>query len=80
MVQLEKYRGKVTLGPVRKGTGSEHRGITLRTTTGERLVLVRLGGNPFDDSATRKLAGHTVEVEGYRIGRELRYVGVRLVD
>jgi hypothetical protein len=54
-------------------------GVVLVTTEGERLNLVRLGGNPFTDPETDKLSGSTIEVEGYRIGTELRYVIVREV-
>jgi hypothetical protein len=38
---------------------------------------VRLGGNPFDDDETRALAGKQIEVEGYRVGSELRWTAVR---
>lgn len=60
--------------PVNEGTASEHTGVVLETDEGERVVLVRLGGNPFDDQETRQLAGRELEVKGYRIGPELRYV------
>lgn len=62
---------------VRRGTASEHTAVVLETADGERLILQRVGGNPFDDAQTRSLAGHRIEVEGYRVGRELRYVEVR---
>lgn len=75
--QVVRLQGHVTSEPVRKGTGSEHVGVVLETAGGERLLLVRLGGNPFDDSDTRELVGREVEVEGYRIGRELRYIEAR---
>jgi hypothetical protein len=65
---------------VRPGTGSEHVGIVLETSEGDRLNLVRLGGNPFDDPETRKWSGRTIEVDGYRVGLELRYVAVRDVS
>jgi hypothetical protein len=64
---------------VRRGTGSEHLGVVLYTPEGERLILVRIGGNPFDDPETRKLDGLTIEAEGYRLGSELRYVSVRQI-
>ena len=67
-------RGRATQQRVRKGTGSEHEGVVLETAAGERLVLVRLGGNPFSDAQTLRLAGNEVEVKGYRIGNEMRYV------
>ncbi len=75
--QLETVRGRAALATVRAGTGSEHRGVVLDTPAGERIVLVRLGANPFDDAQTRELDGRTIEVEGYRIGNELRYVSAR---
>ena len=65
------------MSKVRGGTASEHTGVVLETSDGERLLLVRLGGNPFEDTATKELHGRTIEVEGYRIGNELRYTSVR---
>jgi len=65
---------------VRGGTASEHTGVVLETSDGERLVLVRLGSNPFEDAATKELSGRTIEVEGYRVGNELRYTSVRDID
>jgi hypothetical protein len=78
--KLERFRGRAQVQTVRRGTGSEHVGVVLETTGGERLNLVRLGGNPFTDPATDKLSGSTIEVEGYRIGTELRYVTVHEVS
>jgi len=75
--QIERVKGRATVATVRRGTGSEHTGVVLETSTGEQLILVRLGSNPFDDPATRELAGRTLEVEGYRLGKELRYVSAR---
>jgi hypothetical protein len=69
----------VQVGPVRKGTGSEHLGAVLSTDTGERLVLVRLRGHPFNDPQTRALDGQRVEVEGYRLGAEIRFTKVDLL-
>jgi hypothetical protein len=75
--KLELICGQANLETVRRGTGSEHLAVTLKTPTGERWILVRVGGNPFDDSETRKLSGRTIEVEGYCVGNELRYVAAR---
>lgn len=77
--KLERVRGLATLATVRRGTASEHTGVMLDTSGGERLILVRLGANPFEDPETRKLVGSTLEVEGYRVGSELRYVSTRKV-
>jgi hypothetical protein len=77
--KLERVKGLAILGTVRRGTGSEHVGVMLDTSDGEPLILVRLGANPFADRETRKLVGSTLEVEGYRVGRELRYVSTRKV-
>ncbi len=78
--ELERIRGRASLTTVRKGTGSEHTGVVLETTEGERLILVRLGANPFEDSETTRLDGMQLEVEGYRVGTELRYTAVRKVE
>jgi hypothetical protein len=75
--KLIRVQGHARLETVRKGTGSEHDGVVLETPDGERLILVRLRGNPFDDPQTRALCGRTIEVEGYRVGSELRYVAAR---
>jgi len=77
--KLERIRGQTHLKTVRRGTGSEHAGVVLETAKGERWILVRIGGNPFDDSETRSLSGRTIEVEGYRVGGEFRYVAAREV-
>jgi hypothetical protein len=77
---MTKVRGRVTSAVVRRGTGSEHRAVVLETPRGERLTLVRLKGNPFDDAETRRLVGHEVEAEGYRLGNELRFVRASPLD
>ena len=77
---LERLRGQASLETVRRGTGSEHVGVVLQTSEGERWILVRLGSNPFDDPEAQKLSGHTIEVEGYRVGREFRYSAVREIS
>ena len=74
---LTRIRGEARLETVRRGTGSEHTGVVLETPEGDRWILVRIGGNPFDDPETRKLPGRTIEVEGYCVGAEFRYVSVR---
>lgn len=78
--KLERVRGHTTLASVRRGTGSEHTGVVLDTSEGERLILIRLGANPFEDQETLKLGGRAIEVEGYRVGSELRYISVREVE
>jgi hypothetical protein len=75
--KLERICGRANLETVRRGTASEHLGVTLKTPKGKKWILIRIGGNPFDDAATRKLSGRSVEVEGYRVGNELRYVSAR---
>ncbi len=77
--KLVRVRGRVTSEMVKTGTASEHQGVVLYTADGERVVLVRLGGNPFSDAETQRLVGHEVEVEGYRLGNELRYVSARRI-
>ena len=72
-----RVKGQAVAEVVQRGTASEHEGVVLETTAGERLRLVRLGGNPFSDPETRRLVGRKVELKGYRIGDELRFVEVR---
>jgi len=73
---LEKVKGRVSLATVRRGTASEHTGVVLDTPEGDRLILVRLGSNPFEIEESRDLAGRELEVEGYRVGNELRYTAI----
>lgn len=77
---LEKLTGKVERQLARRGTGGEHHAVVLVTTAGERMILQRIGGNPFDDAETRHLAGHDVVVEGYRVGDIFRFVRATRVD
>jgi hypothetical protein len=69
----ERLTGTVERGMVRKGTGSEHNAVILCTDHGERLILQRIGGNPFDDAETRGLDGQRISVEGFRLGNIFRY-------
>lgn len=48
----------------------------LRTDSGERVILQRAGGNPFDDAQTRELTGREVRLEGYRLGSVFRFTSV----
>ena len=75
-----RLKGQVFAAVVQRGTGSEHEGVVLETPSGERLRLVRLGGNPFSDPETLRLVGRRVEAKGYRIGDELRFIDVREVE
>jgi hypothetical protein len=75
--KLQKVSGRASLTSVRHGTASEHTGLVLDTAEGERLVLIRLGANPFEVGQHRQLAGQNVEVEGYRVGNEMRYTAIR---
>jgi hypothetical protein len=69
----ELLAGRAVEELVQRGTASEHAAVVLRTEDGERVVLQRIGGNPFDDEETRALIGRDVRVEGFRIGRIFRY-------
>jgi hypothetical protein len=70
---VERLTGQVEQGLVRKGTASEHVASILVTDAGERLILQRIGGNPFDDKETRSLVGKSVAVEGHRLGDIFRF-------
>lgn len=63
---------------VRRGTASEHEALVLESGQ-RRLVLTRLGGNPFEvppDAA--QWLGRVVVVEGYLLESELRYLKLQL--
>lgn len=76
---IVQVRGTVSSALIRSGTGSEHTAVVLRTDTGETLVLVRHGGNPFSDAQTKRLIGSRVDATGYRIGNELRFIEAKAV-
>jgi hypothetical protein len=71
--QLERLSGKVERALAMKGTASEHQATILQTKKGERVILQRIGGNPFKDAETESLAGKHIDVEGYRLGEIFRY-------
>ena len=73
-------RGTVTAERVKRGTGSEHMGVVLRTARGESYLLQRIGGNPFDDPPTRELIGHRVVVAGFPIDGVFRYLSATIED
>lgn len=72
--RMETIEGHVEPSPVARGTASEHFGLVLTTPKGEKLVLQRVGGNPFRDSVTEDLAGQDVSLEGFRLGSVFRFV------
>jgi hypothetical protein len=72
--RLETIEGRAASETVHRGTASEHEGVVVTTLDGEKLVLERVGGNPFEDGDTQVLIGHEVAVEGFRLGSIFRYV------
>lgn len=78
--RLEQLTGRVESQLARRGTGSEHQAVVLLTEAGERMILQRIGANPFDDAETRHLAGHEVQVEGYRVGDIFRFARATPMD
>ena len=77
---LVRMKGVATLQPVHAGTGSAHHGVVLEADNGQKLILVRIDGNPFNDAKTRALAGHRVDVSGYEVNGVLRFVDAQLLD
>jgi len=75
--KLVKVRGRTSLETVRRGTGSQHESLVLMTDKGERFLLKALGKNPFEIDRTGPKPGEDVEVEGYVVGKELRYKTLR---
>ena len=71
--KLEELVGRAARELVREGTASEHEAVVLHTLDGDRVLLQRQGGNPFEDAETRKLAGRKVRVLGYRVGDVFRF-------
>lgn len=74
--KIEVVVGCVSRELVDQGTGSEREAVVLRTDSGERVILQRAGGNPFDDAQTRELTGREVRLEGYRLGSVFRFTSV----
>ena len=73
---VEEIEGRVVARKALAGTGSEHIGVILQTTSGENLRLQRIGGNPFADAETKKLVGQIVKVRGVRLGDIFRFTEV----
>ena len=71
--RLEKIEGRAAAEKVQAGTASEHAGVVLTTSEGEKLILERIGGNPFQDLETERLIGREMVVEGFRVGKVFRY-------
>ena len=71
--RLECWQGRLTVGTVRRGTASQHQALQLETEHDGSFVLVKLGGPSFGLPCEAEWVGARVEVEGYRLGRELRY-------
>jgi hypothetical protein len=59
-----RITGTVARAQIAPGSKSEHRGVVLRTATGEEYVLRRRGGNAFRDEALERLVGATITGEG----------------
>lgn len=70
-----RVTGAVVRRPVRKGTGSEHVALVITTDGGEELILQKVGANPFTNPDAPRLDGHRVSVEGFTLGKVLRYSG-----
>ena len=77
---LVRMKGVATLQPVHAGTASTHHGVVLEADSGQKLLLVRIDGNPFNDAKTRALVGHWVDVSGYEVNGVLRFVDAQLRD
>ncbi len=75
---LEKIEGHVEPSRVLRGTASEHTGVVLTTEEGEKLILQRVGANPFQDADTQDLCGQDVSLEGFRLGNIFRYTRSRV--
>jgi len=78
--KLERLVGRAESQLIRQGTASEHRGVVLTTDDGERLLLQRIGGNPFADGETQKLAGKPLAVEGFRLDDIFRYTRAEVAE
>lgn len=76
----QRLTGTAAREIVRRGTGGEHRATVLLVARGQRLILQRRGGNPFDDARTRRLAGHRVRVTGYHLGDIFRFTEAEILD
>jgi hypothetical protein len=57
--------GRVERQRLAAGSKSDHLGMVLVTSQGERHVLRLLGGNPFREPALEALEGRTVTLSGH---------------
>jgi hypothetical protein len=78
--KLERLSGTAEFEVVRRGTGGEHKAVVLHLGGGEKVILQRRGGNPFDDPETRRLVGHRVRVAGFRLDTVFRFVEAEVLD
>ena len=76
---LVRLRGTLASAVVRAGTGSEHTSWVLETPRHGRVILKRLGANPFEQGAPPAEPGTEVEAEGYLLDHELRYTSLKRV-
>jgi hypothetical protein len=63
--------GRVVKGPFGGVSKSAHEAIYLETESGEKLKLVRVGGNPFNDPELNKLVGKIVQAKGKVVDYQL---------
>jgi len=70
-------RGRIASAVVRRGTASEHDTWVLESEKHGRLILKRLGGNPYEKGPAPADPGCKVEAEGYLLGKELRFTSLR---
>jgi hypothetical protein len=75
-----RLRGRIDSAVVRRGTASEHDSWVLVHPQHGRLLLKRLGDNPFEKGEPPAEPGSEVEAVGYLMGSELRYKTLRRVD
>lgn len=70
-------RGELKTSVVRKGTGSEHQSLVIDDEHRGRLVLTPLNGNSFELPQEQSMCGQAVEVRGYLLDHELRYLSLK---
>lgn len=74
---LVRVRGRLADAVVRAGSASEHESWVLESPEHGRLILTRLGSNPFEKGDPPAEPGSEVEAEGYLLDHELRFTSLK---
>jgi hypothetical protein len=76
---LVSVRGTLARQIVHKGTGSEHEAWVIDSPEHGKLILKKLGANPFELGDAPAAPGSKVEAEGFVLQPDLHYKSLKAV-